>query len=139
MQFRAAHHRFRCGQGEEYKLFWPKKKADFVRVAAANDAIIVPFGAIGAADSIKILLDSKELKSLPVLGDRMSQTTSRIPAARRGMWAGEEEEDFSFPLGLPSPSGPARFYFLFGEPIDTRELDPKDRGELVMNQLPRAT
>ncbi|KAJ1400936.1 hypothetical protein B484DRAFT_405887, partial [Ochromonadaceae sp. CCMP2298] len=30
------------GRGEEYKLFWPEK-TDFVRMAAMNDAIIVPF------------------------------------------------------------------------------------------------
>lgn len=38
------------GKGEDYALFWPKDRAaDFVRVAAKFDALIVPFGAVGAA------------------------------------------------------------------------------------------
>ncbi|CBJ48930.1 conserved unknown protein [Ectocarpus siliculosus] len=40
-----AYHR----KGEDYKLFWPEK-AEFVRLAVASDAIIVPFSAIGVAD-----------------------------------------------------------------------------------------
>ena len=38
------------GPGEEYQLFWPSK-TDFVRVAARFDAVVVPFGGIGADDS----------------------------------------------------------------------------------------
>ena len=37
-------------KGEDYALFWPKDRAaDFVRVAAKFDALVVPFGAVGAA------------------------------------------------------------------------------------------
>jgi pimeloyl-ACP methyl ester carboxylesterase len=40
------------GKGEDYALFWPEERAaDFVRVAAKFDALIVPFGAVGAAVS----------------------------------------------------------------------------------------
>ena len=38
------------GPGEDYQLFWPSKM-DFVRVAARFDAVVVPFGGIGADDS----------------------------------------------------------------------------------------
>ncbi len=38
------------GPGEDYQLFWPSK-TDFVRVAARFDAVVVPFGGIGADDS----------------------------------------------------------------------------------------
>jgi hypothetical protein len=46
------------GKGEEYKLFWPEK-VDFVRMAGIFDAIIVPFAAVGVADSVDIVLDRK--------------------------------------------------------------------------------
>ncbi|CAM9623563.1 unnamed protein product [Ectocarpus fasciculatus] len=36
-------------KGEDYKLFWPEK-AEFIRLAVASGAIIVPFSAIGVAD-----------------------------------------------------------------------------------------
>ena len=38
------------GPGEDYQLFWPSK-TDFVRVAARFDAVVVPFGGVGADDS----------------------------------------------------------------------------------------
>lgn len=40
-----------CGvQGEEYKLMW-KETVDFVRMASRLNAIIVPFGILGADDA----------------------------------------------------------------------------------------
>ena len=50
-------------KGEDYKLFWPEK-IDFIRMAAMFDAIVVPFAAIGMADSINILLDGALSPSL---------------------------------------------------------------------------
>lgn len=37
-------------QGEEYKLLW-KETVDFVRMASRLNAIIVPFGILGADDA----------------------------------------------------------------------------------------
>jgi len=111
------------------KLFWPKK-ADFVAMATRFDAVIVPFGAIGAADTASIALDSRELEKVPVVGDRLVRGAKDTPAARRGMWArGKddfESENFAFPLVVPNPRGPDRFYFKFGTPLDTRSIDHKD-------------
>ena len=52
------------GKNEDYQVFWPEK-TDFVRVAAKFNATIVPLAAIGAADSVEILLDAPELLQLP--------------------------------------------------------------------------
>jgi 1-acyl-sn-glycerol-3-phosphate acyltransferase len=52
------------GKNEDYQVFWPEK-TDFVRVAARFNATIVPLAAIGAADSVNILLDAPELLQLP--------------------------------------------------------------------------
>ncbi len=111
------------GRGEAYALFWPEK-ADFVRMAARFNAVIVPFGAVGAADSLDMVADAKELARVPGLGPRLAASAQAVPAARA--WQGGTE-DFSFPLAVPSLSkGPARFYFCFGQPYDTRGLDPAD-------------
>ena len=46
---------FYCSsRGEEYKLLWPEK-AEFVRLAAASGAIIVPFAAVGIADRYRAI------------------------------------------------------------------------------------
>lgn len=142
-------------KGEDYRLFWPERP-DFVRLAAKFDAVIVPFGAIGAADSVQLVADPSELKELSErvpagLRDRLARAAggggdddgtgeggeergfASVPSARQGgatrpdVLPGGEPEDFSFPLGVPSPSGPDRFYFLFGEPFDTRDVNPKDK------------
>eukprot|EP00613_Pedinella_sp_CCMP2098_P035782 CAMPEP_0171813486 /NCGR_PEP_ID=MMETSP0991-20121206/79240_1 /TAXON_ID=483369 /ORGANISM="non described non described, Strain CCMP2098" /LENGTH=721 /DNA_ID=CAMNT_0012427069 /DNA_START=131 /DNA_END=2297 /DNA_ORIENTATION=+ len=116
------------GRGEDYKLFWTKKP-DFVRVASRFNAIIVPFGAVGAADSLNIVADSSEMQSLPFIGDRLREQASAIPAARRAVRSSDEEpENFGFPLALPSSRGPDRFYFRFGKPFDTQHLDHRDKG-----------
>lgn len=98
------------GKGENNKLFWPEE-TDFVRVAAKFDAFIVPFGAVGAADSVTFFRDQ--------VGEQPN-----IPSARR--WA-NKEEDFRFPLAVPT--NPRRFYFRFGEPISTQDVDAKDKEE----------
>jgi len=108
-------------KGEEYKLFWTEEP-EFVRVAARFGATIVPIAAVGCEDSVEMLLDAPELRSLPFVGDRITQTAMRIPQARRGIKAnGTEDEMFIAPLSVPKP--PERFYFSFGEAIVTSKED----------------
>ncbi len=99
-------------------------------MAARFDAVIVPFGAVGAADTAAIALDSDQLAKVPGLGSRVADGAAAVPAARRGMWArGADDyaaENFAFPLVVPSPTGPDRFYFKFGSPVDTAGIDHKD-------------
>lgn len=116
-------------KGQAYQLFWPNR-TDFVRIAAKFDALIVPFGAIGAADSVDILLDSNDLDQIPILGERLRASQAAVPVARRGMGAAvpeEEKERMSIPVSLPSLSGPERFYFHFDTPYDTMGIDPRDK------------
>ena len=106
-------------KGEEYKLFWPEK-TDFVRMAALFDAIIVPFAAVGIADSVNIVLDANDILSLPVFGDRAREASSRLPQARPG-----GNDSFIAPISIPK--APSRNYFIFENPIDTRELNVYDK------------
>ena len=64
-------------KGENYQLFWREDRADFVRLAAKFDAVIVPFAAVGGDDAFDLFLVSRaalklaltaEPKGTPMLG-----------------------------------------------------------------------
>lgn len=114
------------GKNEDYKLFWPEK-TDFVRIAAKFNATIVPLSAIGAADSVNIVADAKELVSLPFgIGENLSNFSKSTVSARFD--AKDEDELFIPPLAVPKPF-PARHYFLFGRSFDTTNLDPNNKDD----------
>ena len=110
----AFHHR-----DQSNEVLWPER-TDFVRMAALHKAIIVPFGAIGMADSALMLLDGPEIAQLPLgLGQRAIEASRQAPQARAG-----GDESMIAPLVIPGPQGPQRTYFLFQKPLDTAELLP---------------
>jgi hypothetical protein len=112
------------GKNEAYKLFWPEK-VDFVRIAAKFNATIIPLSAVGAAESVNILIDPPDMLKLPFgLGEQLEKNSRSVAAARFD--ANSDGELFVPPFALPTPL-PARHYFIFGKPIETHELDPKDR------------
>jgi len=110
------------GRDDAYKLLWPEK-VDFVRTAAKFNATIIPLSAVGMADSLNILLDPSQVVSIPVLGERALELANNITAARFDMT--NEQETFLAPI--VAPGLPSRNYFLFGQPISTTDLDPKDK------------
>ena len=111
------------GKDEAYQLFWPEK-VDFVRIAAKFNATIVPLSAIGAADSVQILIDPPDMLKLPFgLGEQLANNSRNVMAARYD--ANADSELFIPPFALPGL--PARHYFVFGRPIQTHNLDPKDK------------
>lgn len=75
-------------------------------MAALANAIIVPFAAIGMAESTKIIADRDDILSNPVFGKRAQEMSDRMPQARAG-----GNESMIFPLIAPAP--PSRNYFLF--------------------------
>mmetsp|Transcript_18559 Transcript_18559/g.26113 ORF Transcript_18559/g.26113 Transcript_18559/m.26113 type:complete len:856 (-) Transcript_18559:50-2617(-) len=112
------------GKDEAYQLFWPSK-VDFVRIAAKFNATIVPLSAVGAADSVNVLVDAPDMLNLPFgLGERLTNSTRNTISARFD--AEKEEELFVTPFAVPKLP-PARHYFLFGTPIDTTGLDHQDK------------
>jgi len=111
------------GKDEAYQLFWPEE-TDFVRTAARFNATVVPLAAVGAADSVNILIDAPDMLKLPFgLGARLANASAAAPVARFNMG----EETFVAPLAVPKPL-PARHYFLFGKPVDTTDVDHRDAG-----------
>lgn len=113
------------GKNEAYRLFWPEDKSDFVRVAAKFNATVIPISAVGAADSVNILIDAPDLVNLPFgLGERALNGSRNVMAARFDR--DNEDELFSPPFFLPKPL-PARHYFVFGKPLSTKDLNHRDR------------
>jgi len=104
-------------KGEDYQIFWPEK-GEFVRTAAKHNSTIVPFAAVGVADSVEMVADSTEILNLPFLGDFVRSRTDLLPKAR-------EQETFVAPVSVPRL--PSRFYFLFLKPVQTNDLDYKDK------------
>ena len=110
------------GKDEAYKLFWPEK-VDFIRTAARFNATIIPLSAVGAADSVKILMDSPDIAKLPFIGELVAQSSAKTISARYDV----ENEDELFTPPLIVPVVPARHYFVFGKPMSTAGLNPKDK------------
>jgi len=112
------------GKNEQYQLFWPDTKTDFVRTAARFNATIVPVSCVGMADSYRYVLDAKELVNVPYFGARIQQFTNNVTAARFDATTNSDEL-FVPPLVAPSP--PSRNYFVFGTPLSTVHIDPKNK------------
>jgi 1-acyl-sn-glycerol-3-phosphate acyltransferase len=94
-------------KGEAYHLIW-KQRMGFARMAIEAGCPIVPFGAVGAEDSYDILIDADSPVLAPVRG-----VVNRLG----GRW------ELAWPIargvGLTPLPRPERFYFAFGEPLDT--------------------
>lgn len=70
-------------KNEKYKVLWPERE-EFVRMAARFGATIVPVAAIGCEDAVTMLADARDIKRIPILGDRVARNAREtIPQARR--------------------------------------------------------
>jgi hypothetical protein len=56
---------------EDYRLFWPDR-SEFVRMASVFNATIVPFAAVGCADSFRFLFDSKVCRRVCIAAGLLS-------------------------------------------------------------------
>lgn len=106
-------------KNEAYTLQWPRTP-ELVRLAASVNATIVPFAAVGGDEFFSDpVLDTDDLLGLPFIGSWLQERTGKLPSLVKG-------DSFVPPIVLPRPEGPRRHYFLFLDPIDTTDLDPKD-------------
>ena len=115
-------------KGEKYQLLW-KERVGFARLAIEAGCPIVPFGAVGAEESYDILLDADSPVLAPIRGlvERAGGRWELIPPLVRGLG----------PTLLPRPE---RFYFAFGEPIDSRAWagQGEDGVRALRNEVRRA-
>ncbi len=92
-------------KGERYHLLW-KHRVGFAALAIAHRYPIVPFAAVGAEECFDILVDSDEMRRSAIgpLLEWLTPRADELPPLVNG-------------LGLvPRPQ---RFYFRFGDPIET--------------------
>ncbi|KAF7066509.1 hypothetical protein CFC21_072484 [Triticum aestivum] len=113
-------------KGEEYRLFWPEQ-SEFVRMASRFGATIIPFGVVGEDDICDMLLDYNDLMKLPfydILDKKLNEEGLKL----RTDSMGEIKNQDMHPVVL-TPKMPGRFYFIFGEPIETkgREKELRDK------------
>jgi 1-acyl-sn-glycerol-3-phosphate acyltransferase len=102
-------------RGEKYALIWGERTG-FARVAIESGYPIVPFSLVGAEDVYDIVLDADDLLTSPLgpLLRRFAPRSDVIPPVARGVG----------PTAVPRAE---RFYFHFGEPVETRHLAGRER------------
>ncbi|KAG0591387.1 hypothetical protein KC19_1G171700 [Ceratodon purpureus] len=105
-------------KGEEYKLMW-KETVDFVRMASRLNAIIVPFGILGADDAYKILYDGDDFLNSP-LGPLIKSVYERFDIGLENIYPLTALPGLGLPSIIPIPSV-ERIYIHFSEPVDTQE------------------
>jgi 1-acyl-sn-glycerol-3-phosphate acyltransferase len=95
-------------RGEKYKLIWANRLG-FARMAIEHSYPIVPFAAVGAEESLDIVLDADSPLMAPIraVSERLFGTEP-LPLVRG--------------IGLTPIPRPQRLYFWFGEPVQTSEF-----------------
>ncbi len=111
-------------KGEAYQLLWGKR-AGFARLALEHGYTLVPVASVGAEECYRILLDQNDFMKLP--GAR--QFAAKAPRS-----------DVVFPTVVAGLAGsmvpiPRRFYFQFGEPIESRPYPSSEDVEAAIFEL----
>lgn len=127
-------------KGEEYKLMW-KETVDFVRMATRLNAIIVPFGILGADDAYNILYDGDDFLASP-LGPVIRAIYKRFDIGMENIYPLTTLPGLGLPSVIPVPSI-ERIYIHFADPVDTtaykcnlkNKEDCKDLYMLVKNRV----
>jgi 1-acyl-sn-glycerol-3-phosphate acyltransferase len=114
-------------KGERYQLQW-KSDTDFVRLAAKCNAIIVPFGAVGADDAFDLYMDTDEILADSRIGPLAERILASVDPTRdpgESIFPITKIPGTDFPSPLPFPNF-NRVYFKIGKPIDAKSINPKD-------------
>lgn len=102
-------------KGESYKLVW-KERVGFLKMAIEHGYDIVPFASVGPDDAFSVLLDANDISK--GLGARFRNSQFYKKTLRNG----DMIPPITRGIGLTAIPRPERFYFSFGEPIKTSEL-----------------
>ncbi len=102
-------------KGEQNKLVW-KTRTGFARMAIANGYPIIPLAALGADDTYDIRYDAIDFKS-----SRIGQALLKNKFINQQLRDGDVFLPISTGLGFTPLPRPEKFYFSFGEPIETKQ------------------
>lgn len=100
-------------KGEQYKLAW-KTRTGFARMAMEHGYPIIPVASLGADDAFDIRFDAYDFKASKI-GQKLLQNKTVNSLLRDG----DVIMPLSTGLGFTPIPRPERFYFSFGEPIET--------------------
>jgi 1-acyl-sn-glycerol-3-phosphate acyltransferase len=102
-------------KGEAYQLIW-KDRTGFARMAVEHGYRIIPFAAVGAEECYDILIDSND-----IMGSGLVKWLKTTALGSKFIGDGEQLFPLSRGLGLSMIPRPERFYYSFGEPIETAQ------------------
>ncbi|MFT4570654.1 MAG: 1-acyl-sn-glycerol-3-phosphate acyltransferase [Hyphomicrobiaceae bacterium] len=116
-------------KGERYKLIW-KNRTGFARMAIEHGYPISPFASVGAEEAYNILIDANDIMASPI-----GTLLARIGATEKYLRSGEAIPPLARGLGPTLLPRPERFYFGFGERIDTTQYDGRADDEDALYDL----
>jgi len=104
------------GRGLDYQLMW-ENRYGFVKMAIEAGYSITPFCSVGADEVFDVALDGNDVSK--------SSIGRYVEAAGRKLFKGRKDIDLVIPrgMGLSFMPRPEKFYFAFGEAIDTSEYN----------------
>lgn len=103
-------------KGEEYKLTW-KTRTGFCHMAIKYQYPIIPVASLGADEAFDILYDSYDFQQ-----SLIGKLLLKNPFVSEQLRGGDVFMPISRGVGPTILPRPERFYFAFGEPIDTEEF-----------------
>ncbi len=116
-------------KGEAYQLIW-KDRTGFARMAVEHGYRIIPFAAVGAEECYDILIDSND-----VMGSRLVKWLKTTGLGSKLIGDGEQLFPLSRGLGLSMVPRPERFYYSFGEPIETAKHQGESDDPAVLTEV----
>ena len=116
-------------KGEAHQLIW-KRRFGFARMAIKHGYPITPFASKGADDIFHILWDSQDIMDSR-LGSFLKASGLASVFLRNGEFIPPVVRGIGFSL-IPKPE---RFYYSFGEPIDTTRVKGKYEDQECLNEL----
>jgi len=110
-------------KGESYTLIW-KQRTGFARLAIEHGYDIQPFAAVGADDVYNILVDAADVMKLPAW-----RWLSKFDSITNLTRNGEVIPPIAKGLGPTLIPKPQRFYFGFGDRIQTEHLQGRSEDD----------
>lgn len=116
-------------KGEEYKLTW-KTRTGFAYMAIKYQYPIIPIASVGADDAYKVVYDAYDFQ-----GSLLGKLLMKNKTVQEQLRGGDVFMPLSKGVGITPIPRPERFYFSFGEPIDTTEYKGQENNLEVQWKL----
>lgn len=116
-------------KGEKYKLTW-KSRSGFARMAIEHGYQIIPLAGLGGDDTYEILFDANE-----IMDSKFGQFLKSTGIAEKFLKNGDHIPPITRGIGPTLLPKPVKFYYAFGEPIDTSRFAGQHEDKEVQMQV----